>query len=229
MFITAIERDGKRKYRFYIDGEYRFFLTDSELREYDLFVLIREIVGDYEKIDNLEVNLKEEVFESIHDNAVINRGRRYALGLLSDRDYTVKGLADKLKSVGYTVEDSESIIDYVSGFNYLNDVRYAVNYIRSRESQKSRKYIQNQLMLKGVSSKDIQQAFEMISEEHEKDGVSNQELIYKAINAAIRRKLKPADLDNSDKVTKVIASLLRSGYNYSDIKQCLNEYIKNDL
>lgn len=227
MVITAIERDGKRKYRFYIDGEYRFFLTDTELREFDLYILIREIVGENTKIDSLQVNLKEEVFESIHENAVINRGRRYALGLLSDRDYTVKSLTDKLSSAGYIDEDVYSIIEYVSGFNYLNDVRYSVNYIRSKESQKSKKYIQNQLALKGVSQKDIQCAFDMIAEEHEKDGISDDEMTHKAINTAIRRKLKPGELEDSDKITKVIASLLRSGYNYSDIKQCLNDYIQS--
>lgn len=222
MEITAIERDGKRKYRFYIDGSYSFFLTDTELREFGLFVLIRDIVGDSNRIENIAVNLREEVFASIHDNAVINRGKRYALGLLSDRDYTVKGLTDKLGSAGYVADDAKLIVDYVSGFNYLNDVRYAVNYIRSRENQKSRRYIENQLAQKGVSQADILQAFESVEEEHEKDGVSGSDITRNAIMAHVKRKLKPEDYNNQDKITKVIAALLRSGYNYSDVKQCIS-------
>lgn len=224
MEITAIERDGKRKYRFYIDGNYSLFLTDAELCEYGLFSLIREIVGENDKIENLEVSLREEVFASIHDNVVINRGKRYALGLLSDRDYTVRGLTDKLISAGYAVGDAKQVVEYVSGFNYLNDVRYAANYIRSRESSKSRRYIENQLGQKGVSQTDISQAFELIEEEHEKDGVSGSDITRNAIMAHVKRKLKPEDTEDQDKITKVIAALLRNGYNYSDVKQCINQY-----
>ncbi|MGN0165108.1 MAG: regulatory protein RecX [Lachnospiraceae bacterium] len=228
MVITAIERSGKRKYLFFIDGEYSFFLTDSELKVYDLYSLIKEILGNEESIDNLEVTLKNEVFDSIHDNTVIDRGKRYALDLLSNRDYNVHSLTEKLVLNGYIPGDAELIIQFLRDCNYVNDVRYAVSYIRSKENKKSARFIENSLLLKGISSADIRTAFDTVNEEHEKDGISGQELARSAINSWIRRKLKPDDLNNQDKITKVIASLLRNGYKYSDIKQCLNDYINEN-
>lgn len=224
MEITAIEKEKKRKYRFFIDGHYEFFLTDAELRKYGLYSLIKELLADKEKISELNVNLKTEVYQSLN-KAVVDRGKRYALDLLSDRDYTEKALYDKLISVGYSESDSEAVISYIYEFNYLNDVRYAVNYIRSKESGKSEKYIRNQLMIKGVSSEDINQAYELMFEEHESLGVSEDEITSKAIINALKKKLKPSDFENQDKITKVIASLLRAGYRYSDIKQILDEYL----
>ncbi len=223
MEITAIEKEKKRNYRFFIDGQYGFFLTDTELRKYGLFSLIKELLADKEKISELNVNLKTEVYQSLN-KAVVDRGKRYALDLLSDRDYTEKTLHDKLLSAGYSEIDSEAVISYIYEFNYLNDVRYAVNYIRSKESGKSEKYIRNQLMIKGISSEDINQAYELIFEEHESLGVSEDEITSKAIKNALKKKIKPGDLENQDKITKAIASLLRAGYRYSDIKQILDDY-----
>lgn len=225
MEITAIAKEGKSKFKFFIDGDYGFFLTEAELRKYELLPLIKDLLADKDKISELNVALKKEVYDSLN-KAVVDRGKRYALDLLSDRDYTEKSLYDKLVSVGYSESDADSVISYICEFNYLDDVRYAVNYIRSKEAVKSEKYIRNQLCIKGVSQDNILRAFDIIAEEHEDLGVSREEITSKAIRNALKKKLKPADYENQDKITKTIASLLRSGYKYSDIKQIMNEYLE---
>lgn len=229
MKITEIERVGNRKYKFSIDGEYLFFLTTSELKDCGLYSLVSNCMGASDKVSDIQIEIKDDVFRLIHDDTVINRGKRYALGLLSDRDYSKKSLYEKLLSAGYISGDAVQIIEYINGFNYLNDVRYAMNYIRSKEASKSRKYIENQLRLKGVSNVDIQTAFTQIDEEHEQDGVSYQEITTSAIMCKIRKTLCYRDSSNKEKITKVIASLLRSGYNYSDVKFCLDEFFNENL
>ncbi len=224
MKITAIERSGSRKYSFYIDGDYSFFLTDAELREYGALSQVKALLEDADKAEDLSISLSEDAYIKINES-VLTRGKRYSLGLLSDRDYTVTGLTGKIIQAGYSEDDASAILDYVSSFNYVDDVRYACSYIRSKESTKSRKYIENQLMLKGVSRKDIQAAFEKVEEERARDGISQKDVACEAITKLLRKKLDPDEFNNQDKITKVIASLLRSGYNYSDIKQSLNDYI----
>ncbi len=223
MLITGIERKGKQKFRFFIDGEYSFFMTVSELRGCGLGDLVNVLQSDGIQ-DGISVPVKNETFESIREEIILPRGKKYALSLLSDRDYTVASLRRKLDTSGYSSEDCEEIINYISSFNYLSDVRYALNFIRMREKSKSRNYIENQLMIKGVSKSDINEAFELVSEEHSQLGISEGEIKEEAINKILKRKLKPEDENNSAKITKVIQSLLRDGFNYSDIRKCVSDY-----
>ncbi len=223
MLITGIERKGKQKFRFFIDGEYGFFLTISELRIYGLDELVNVLPTDG-AAEGLSVYMKNETFVNIREEVVLPRGKKYALSLLSDRDYSVASLKHKLETSGYSAEDCEEIINYISSFNYLSDVRYALNFIRMKEKSKSRNYIENQLLLKGVSRSDINEAFDLVSEEHSQLGISEWDIKEEAINKIIGRKLKQEDEGDSAKITKVIQSLLRDGFNYSDIKKCVSDY-----
>ena len=53
------------------------------------------------------------------------------MSLLKDRDYTRKKLFEKLKANGYPDECIEKAVQYVSSYGYIDDKRYAVNYIIS--------------------------------------------------------------------------------------------------
>lgn len=223
MLITGIERKGKQKFRFFIDGEYRFFMTVCEVRSCGLEELVNVLPSDGIQ-EGISVPIKNETFEGIRKEIILPRGKKYALSLLSDRDYTVASLSRKLDTSGYSPEDCEEIINYISSFNYLSDVRYALNFIRMREKSKSRNYIENQLLIKGVSKSDINEAFELVSEEHSQLGISEGEIKEEAINKILKRKLKPEDENNSAKITKVIQALLRDGFNYSDIRKCVSDY-----
>ena len=82
-------------------------------------------------------------------------------------------------------------IEYVKSFGYLNDARYAENFIRSRQNSKSRKEIQAALLQKGVSSELIGQAMELCYEDGDEEA---------AIRSILRKK-------------KLIPVLLKSGKN----------------
>ena len=56
----------------------------------------------------------------------LTRAKRRALYILADSDRTEKQLYDKLKKTGYSEEAIAGAMDYVRGFGYLDDMKYAV-------------------------------------------------------------------------------------------------------
>ena len=90
--------------------------------------------------------------------------RRKALLLLEHMDRTEKGLSDRLRQAGFCTEAVEDAVAYVSSFGYVDDGRYAENYIAYRIQSKSRRKILQELLQKGVDKETAQTAWEQVSE-----------------------------------------------------------------
>ena len=89
--------------------------------------------------------------------------RRKALLLLEHMDRTEKGLSDRLRQAGFCTEAVEDAVAYVSYFGYVDDSRYAENYIAYRIQSKSRHKILQELLQKGVDKETAQTAWEQVS------------------------------------------------------------------
>ena len=76
--------------------------------------------------------------------------RRKAMLLLEHMDRTEKGLSDRLRQAGFSAEATEDAMNYVRSYGYLNDYRYAMNYISFRMGNKSRQKILQELSGKGI-------------------------------------------------------------------------------
>lgn len=77
------------------------------------------------------------------------QARRKALRLLEHMDRTERGLTDRLRQAGFSEEAAEDAVSYVREFGYINDERYAFNYIMYRIHDKSRQKIFQELQQKG--------------------------------------------------------------------------------
>ena len=73
--------------------------------------------------------LTEKAYRQIIDELLPKRAKSRAMNLLKDRDYTVSQLREKLVQGFYPEEAIEEAITYVESFHYLDDLRYAGNYI----------------------------------------------------------------------------------------------------
>ena len=56
------------------------------------------------------------------------------MNLLQGREYTTSQLRTKLQQGFYPPKIIEQAIDYVAGFHYIDDLRYAVDYITYHEA-----------------------------------------------------------------------------------------------
>lgn len=118
---------------------------------------------------NLELSegkeLEEEQLQWIYEELVFPRGRNYLICLLADRDYTEKEVTDKLKKAHYPESVIEEILVYGRERHYLDDLRYAQDYIAARKASKSIRQLKYQLSLKGISNGILSQLEEQNSVE----------------------------------------------------------------
>ena len=82
------------------------------------------------------------------------RAKHRALHLLERCDRTEQELRTKLEQ-NYEPEVVEEAIAYVKQFHYIDDKRYAVNYLTSRGRVKSRRQVEQELLYKKGISRDV--------------------------------------------------------------------------
>ena len=203
MTVTRIEPCGKTRYRIHLDGEPAFILYKGEMKTLG----IRE--GE---------SISSDTLETIYSGILYRRARLRAMHLLEDMDRTETGLREKLCQGEYPEEVVEKAIAYVRSFGYLNDVRYAENFILSRQDVKSRREIEALLIKRGVAREDIAQAFaDCYTEQEELEAVRN-----------IHRK-KRVDPDSADslQLRKIYGYLARKGFRYETIRQVIQNHAED--
>ena len=200
MKVTGIEPCSKTKYKVSLDGKFAFVLYKGELSRFH----IRE--GE---------ELSEETQQKIYSDVLLKRAKLRALHLLSDMDRTENALREKLRLGLYPQEIIDAAVEYVRSFGYLNDARYAENFVRSRQGMKSRREIRAQLLQKGVPSEMIDDAFEACGEE---GGEAD----------AIRRLLEKKRFDpvcaDEREIQRLYGYLARKGFSYETVRQVIQNY-----
>lgn len=148
MLVTQISEVSKSRSRIYLDGQFAFILYKGELRQFQ----IKE--GQ---------ELTEECYRQIMTQILPKRAKLRSMNLLQSRDYTRKQLEDKLKQGEYPQECIEKALSYVESYGYIDDSRYAGDYIEYHIQTKSRIRIETDLMRRGISKEVIRQAFEELA------------------------------------------------------------------
>jgi regulatory protein len=191
MIITDIDEISKSKVKVSTDIGATFSLYKSELRTYG-------IAKDKE--------FSKEDYDSLVEDVLVKRAKLRCMNLLKSRDYTRYQMENKLKSGYYPDEVIDRAIAYVMSYGYIDDVRYAATYLGCKSATKSKKQIRNELMLKGISSEDIETAFGTCMEENRL--TDEAELIEKLIK---KKKFDKANATYEEK-QKIIGFLYRKGF-----------------
>lgn len=203
MIISEIKELDKKRVKVYIDNEFAFVLYKGELRDY----IIKE--GQ---------ELSEANYQEIMDVVLPKRCKLRAMNLLQKKDYTEKQLHDKLSEGLYPREIIVDAIHYVKAYHYLDDERYARDYIAYHMSIRSKNRIIQDLLGKGIS-KDI---FMPIVEELYVEEDSDVEL--DQIKKLLIKKHYDPELTEYKEKQKIMAFLLRKGFQMSDIRRAMDLY-----
>ena len=212
MTVTFGDKKGK-KTPVYVDGAYIGALYPGELRQYDL-----EDEGE----------ISEAALERVQKECLLLRAKRYVMNLLLKADKTEEELKRKLRENGYSEETSKGAIEYVRSFHYIDELRTAENYIRTKMYSSSEKEIRYKLSEKGINDETIDMAYDRISEENEDDENGNTEL--KAAESFLRKKLKTApgeELPYEEK-QKLMSSAYRKGFRSETIREALENLLRED-
>jgi len=133
------------------------------LEDDSILVLYRGELRDYQIEEGKE--LSAETLLELRTRVLPGRARQRALHLLQARQYTERQLMDKLLLGGYDAETAKEAVDYVKSYHYVDDARYARDYITSRLGRCGRREIEQKLLQKGVDRQVISQAMEELSGE----------------------------------------------------------------
>lgn len=139
--------------------------------------------------------------------------RKKAMDLLLYRDRTEKELRDRLLEAGFDEKAAEEGISYVASFGYLNDTRYAENYVFGMQGRKSRRRIRRELEEKGIAEETVENALSRIPE-------NETEQIYALL---CKRAGAPHSLEEKE-LRKLFGYLARRGFRTGDIWSAVRQY-----
>jgi regulatory protein len=200
MLVIDIEEISKSKVRVSTDSGAAFSLYKRELKTYG-------IAKDRE--------ISEETYSKLMDEVLVKRAKLRCMNLLKSRDYTRQQLEDKLKSNCYPKEVADKAIEYVMSYGYIDDVRYAVSYIGYKSSSKSTKQIKTELLRKGISKDDIEEAFSQCALDNSMMDESN------LIEKLIEKKKFDKEKATYEEKQKIIGFLYRKGFSLDKIYQAV--------
>lgn len=142
--------------------------------------------------------------------------RRKAMLLLEHMDRTEKGLSDRLRQAGFSAEAVEDAMNYVRSYGYLNDLRYAENYISFRINSKSRQKILQELAGKGIDRETALSAWESAAEVETQDELA-------VLRSTVLKKYQEETVLDEKAMRRLQGFLLRRGFSYGDISHVLDE------
>lgn len=200
MIISSIVEFDKKRNKIFIDGEFAFVLYKGELRSFG----IKE--GEA---------IPEETYLEITKTLLPKRATKRAMELLTKKDYTEKKLRDKLADGLYSDDIIDAAIDYVKSYNYLDDERYARDYVSYNIEYRSKNRIKQDLMTRGIPKDIIDSVLAEFTDEQCRDAEMEQ------IGRLLVKKHYNTSMDYKDK-QKIIAFLLRKGYSMDAIRSAMN-------
>ena len=197
MLVTKLEPFGSRV-KIYINNDFAFVLYKGEISKYGL-----------KEGQEIPSNTYSVIMNKLFD-----RGKERALYMLDKSYKTKRYVMDKLKAGLYPESIIDKVVSFLEEINLINDLRYAEMYIDYKRGSKSKKQIVQDLYVKGVDKKLIDQAFE-------ESDFSDTESLKKYIE---KRKNK-YDLSDRKDIQKFYSYLVSKGYSYGDVKDALKDYI----
>lgn len=201
MQVTKIEELSKSRCKVYLDQELAFILYKGELRSFQ--VKEGQLLG-------------EEAYRTIMEEVLPKRAKLRCMNLLMSREYTVQQLKDKLHQGFYPEEIIEEAVEYVASFHYIDDLRYAEDYITAYEDKRSRKRIEQDLLGKGISREILEQAWQQWEE---KGGKINEETM---IRKLLEKKHFDGETADWKEKQKMYAYLMRKGFSASEIGKVIS-------
>lgn len=175
------------------------------------FVLYKREVKTYGLEEGGE--LAALVYQEIRDEILVKRAKKRAMHLLEKMDRTESSLRMKLKQNYYGEDIIDEAIAYVKKYGYIDDQRYAGNYVRFQSERKSKTQIKIDLIQKGIDKEMIALAIE----EEYKEGND-----YKLIERWIEKKRYDKETADLKEKQKIYQFLLRKGFCHDDILYVLD-------
>ncbi|CRZ34325.1 regulatory protein [Herbinix hemicellulosilytica] len=201
--VKAGQNTKKKAFKIYIDYTYAFLLYENEIKHLQL---------------SKGTDISQDTYEAILEDIILKRAKHKALNMLKYSDKTEKEIYIRLKNEYYNDDIIERTIEYLKDYNYLNDERYALNYIRSRKETESILAIKNKLLSKGINKKVLDK---IIAREYEISDDEDNDPEILAIKKIIGKYCDDITNLSFEKKIRLINMLERKGFNSEKIHKCM--------
>lgn len=138
-------------------------------------------------------------------------GLDYALNYISKGNKSIREVKNKLKIRNIDNEAITNVIDRLIELDYLNDIKYAEDYINTYSCCRGKIRLRNELYLKGIDKDIIDRTLKAIDNELEN-----------AIEVA-KKHSKNLSLEGKER-ERLIRHLLARGYSYDIIKSVIHHF-----
>lgn len=201
MYVTHIEEADKRKAVVYVDEGESFPLYKGEIKRYG--------IGEMKE-------LSDEDYRHILKDILIKRAKERAMHILQGGDRTEKQIREKLEKGRYPSAVIDEVIRFLLKYEYINDYDYSVSYIKTYSKNQSERLMRERLRQKGVDRDIIAIAMEDTMKEV---GYDSQSIIIDIL----RKKKYNNDTADIKEKNRVISYLMRKGFKYEDILDCIRK------
>lgn len=169
-------------------------------------------------------NVSTEELDARFDLLEYKGAKSFVLRRLSQKNYHSQELIAALSKRHVTKEISEKIVQEFAVQGYLNDATWLASFVRVLRSQRfGFKAILLKLMHKGIPKREAVEAISLI-QENESEDQSTKASIEQLLNTRYRNR----QLSDRKERDKVIAALMRKGYELNEIFEVLKNRKNND-
>ena len=203
MLVKQVTKCGKSRNLVKLESGLSFPLYTAEVTKFDA----------WEGSD-----LSDESLSEIMTRILPSRCIKRAMNLLQKKSFAEGELVRKLSDGGYPDEVIDKAIEYVRSFGYIDDVRYASDYIRYHSSQgRGKNRIRLDLRAKGISDESFEKAWDENAELGLIPAVDEE------ITKLLQKKHFDPDMERSDK-DKIAAYIMRRGFGAEDIFRVMRSF-----
>lgn len=142
--------------------------------------------------------------------------------LLAGSDYTCSRMREKLLSYGFAEDVVGKTLEDLQSAHYLDDVRFAENFVRAHREDRSRRRIRMDLESRGVPPEIISEVLDRDREEH--GGGAEIRQIRRLME---KRKFDPEDATWEER-GRMQAFLYRKGYDAVSVRIAMSSAIGTD-
>lgn len=202
MLITSIEIYKSNRYKVCMEDGTHLILYKGEVRRYHL---------------KEQMELPLALYEELYYEVLGKRVKKRAMALLEKQDRTEDALRRKLMEGEYPQELVEDAIAYVKRYHYIDDRRYAENYVRYHQQGKSRLRLKQELMRRGIERRLAADVLEECYEQADEE----------KIREVLRRKRYDPEHADRREQQRIYAYLMRAGFRSEDILHAMKctEYL----
>lgn len=201
LVITDVKPQKKKRdrYSLFVNGKFLMGVYDDLVLDYGLS---KGSILTYELINEI-------LYEDLKKKSI-----RAALSLLSYKQRTVFELSKKLRDKDYDDEIIDITMARLIELGYVNDEQYARDFVEMRKSYAGSYKLKTDLYRRGINNSIIEMVLSEINTDDQ----------YEELKAmCVKKNSQSEGLSNEKKYNRVMAFLIRKGYNFADVKSAMAE------